>query len=636
MTFLLAVLALAQPPANGASVRPKPFVLLVADAQTGRGVPAVELRTVNNVLYITDSAGLVTIDDPGLMNQNVFLGVKSFGYELPADGFGNRGKAFKIVPGGDAKLNVTRTILAERIYRITGEGIYRDTVLAGRNAPIREPLLNAGVLGQDSILAAIFEGEIHWFWGDTNRFSYPLGNFHTPGATSLLPDRGGLDPNLGVDLNYYADETGFAKATAKLPGDGPTWLTGLTVVHDKQGREHMFATYDKVRNTMETYRRGLVEWDASKKEFHAIAEFPLNAPIYPEGHPFLHKVNGTEYVYFAAPLPLTRVKADPDSIKDLAQYEAFTPYLPGAKTGAKTVERDAMGRVVYGWKKNTAPAKSGDFEALLNKTTLKVGESLLAIRDDITMRPVVPHRGSVNWNAFRKRWIAIFVSDGGVSPLGEVYYAEADTPLGPWIYTRRIASHSLGSGAYSFYNPKHHLFFDKDSGRTIFFEGTYANTFSGNPDQTPRYDYNQIMYKLDLAKPELALPVPIYVTTDAGEAGPIGPGAGYPERHGNRVLFCAPDQQGKGTVPVHGVANAAGGQDLVVGKRDGDPLFYVLPPGPKGIAVTTTELWEFVHDDGVRHAYSIETDWTSAGFRRTGRVIGFVWKNPIKMQMPRE
>ncbi len=40
-------------------------------------------------------------------------------------------------------------------------------------------------------------------------------------------------------------------------------------------------------------------------------------------------------------------------------------------------------------------------------------------------------------------------------------------------------------------------------GRLIYFEGTYTQTFSGNPVATPRYDYNQIMYRLDLADPRL-------------------------------------------------------------------------------------------------------------------------------------
>ena len=47
--------------------------------------------------------------------------------------------------------------------------------------------------------------------------------------------------------------------------------------------------------------------------------------------------------------------------------------------------------------------------------------------------------------------------------------------------------------------------FDEDGGRVIYFEGTYVNTFSGNPEKTPGYDYNQIMYRLDLADPRLQL-----------------------------------------------------------------------------------------------------------------------------------
>ena len=97
-------------------------------------------------------------------------------------------------------------------------------------------------------------------------------------------------------------------------------------------------------------------------------------------------------------------------------------------------------------------------------------------------------------------------SYGSSSFLGEVWYAEADTPLGPWVYARKVVTHHR----YSFYNPKRHPMFDQDGGRVIYFEGTYAATFSGNPDPTPRYDYNQVMYQLDLSDPRLALPVAIY------------------------------------------------------------------------------------------------------------------------------
>ena len=54
----------------------------------------------------------------------------------------------------------------------------------------------------------------------------------------------------------------------------------------------------------------------------------------------------------------------------------------------------------------------------------------------------------------------------------------------------------LGWGVYSF---------DQEGGRFIYFEGTYTGTFSRKEDFTPRYDYNQIMYRLDLSDPRLSL-----------------------------------------------------------------------------------------------------------------------------------
>lgn len=115
---------------------------------------------------------------------------------------------------------------------------------------------------------------------------------------------------------------------------------------------------------------------------------------------------------------------------------------------------------------------------------------------------IQPHAGSVNWNAYRKRWILVAVQTGGSSFLGEVWYAEAPKLTGPWSPAIKIITHEK----YSFYNPKHHAFLDQEQGRFIYLEGTYTHTFSGNPVATPRYDYNQILYRLDLADPRLKLP----------------------------------------------------------------------------------------------------------------------------------
>src|SRR5438552_2525244 len=183
-----------------------PYVIEVVDDQTNRGVPLVELETTARVRYGTDSAGVAAIDDPALLGQKVWFTISSFGYEYPADGFGSRGTALEIKPGGTAKLKIKRLNIAERLYRVTGEGIYRDTVLAGRTPPIKQPLLNAQVTGQDSVQSLIYRGKTYFFWGDTARIGYPLGNFAMTGAIAET-----TNASVGIDLKYFQDDHGFTQ-----------------------------------------------------------------------------------------------------------------------------------------------------------------------------------------------------------------------------------------------------------------------------------------------------------------------------------------------------------------------------------------------------------------------------------------
>ncbi len=589
---------------------------------------------MNNIRFVTDSAGLVAFDEPGLFDQDVYVSVRAFGYEAPKDTFGNRGQALRVVHGGEATLPVKRINLAERLYRVTGGGIYRDTILAGREAPIRHPVLDAKVLGQDSVLTAVYQGKIRWFWGDTNRPSYPLGNFHSPSATSLLPSRGGLDPSVGVDLTYDPGRDGFARPSAKMPGEGPTWLSALTVVPDSGKGERMFATYSKVRGSMQTYQRGFVSWDDSRNEFVKLVEFPIDAPIRPDGHAFRHSVDGVEYVYYASPMPLVRVRADARFVGDLDQYETFTPIKARQAPGRIEIDRDASGKVLYGWKKGAQSVSgSGDLGKLVDRKLLRQNESIAQLRDAVVGRLITAHFGSVNWNEYRKRWVMISVERGGSSYLGEAHSAEADTPIGPWVYARKVATHQDDDRFYSFYNPRHHPEFDKDGGRTIFFEGTYSSTFSGNSDPTPRYDYNQVMYRLDLGLNDLNLPVAVY---DLGAPGSFGTGGGdHPERHGQPIAFFARDRPSPGSIPVYASPNAAGGFDLVPREGPGSPVFFALPFESQALPGPSVALREFVHDDGVRHAYSTDVDWQTPGYRRTGRVVCYVWVNPLKVTLPR-
>ncbi|HTE18210.1 MAG TPA: hypothetical protein VK689_07495 [Armatimonadota bacterium] len=245
---LLACLSLAAaaPPVLSA----RPFAVEVVDEATGRGVPLVELRTGHSVRYYTDSNGIAAIDEPGMEGQQLFFTISSHGYEMPPDGFGMRGVALRVEPGKTAKVKIRRKNIAERLYRITGAGIYRDSILVGRQAPVRRPLLNAQVLGQDSVQNAVYQGRLFWMWGDTSKPSYPLGNFHMSGATTPLPGKGGMNPNRGIDLEYFTAETGFTREMAPMPGEGPTWLDGLVVLTEG-GRERLFAAYGKIRPPLE-------------------------------------------------------------------------------------------------------------------------------------------------------------------------------------------------------------------------------------------------------------------------------------------------------------------------------------------------------------------------------------------------
>ncbi|HEY6169232.1 MAG TPA: hypothetical protein VI454_14410, partial [Verrucomicrobiae bacterium] len=289
--------------ATGAAAAPADyFRIKVVDADTGRGVPLVELEMVNHLLFVTDSAGLIALNEPGLMNRKVFFSIRSHGYEFPTDGFGNAGRALDVKPGGSATLKLKRLNLAERLYRVTGQGIYRDSVLLGVKPPLTEPLLNAQVMGQDSVQTAVYRGKVFWFWGDTQRARYPLGQFQTSGATSELPGKGGLDPSVGVNLTYFTDAEGFSKRMVPFPEPGPIWIDGLVTVSDETGRERLVAHYSRMKDLGHRLEHGLVMFNDDKSEFEKLVQFdPKDEWRCPRAHSVRGRGDAARYFYFAAP-----------------------------------------------------------------------------------------------------------------------------------------------------------------------------------------------------------------------------------------------------------------------------------------------------------------------------------------------
>jgi len=230
---------------------------------------------------------------------------------------------------------------------------------------------------------------------------------------------------------------------------------------------------------------------------------------------------------------------------------------------------------------------------------------------------------------------------GEPSFLGEVWYAEADTPVGPWAYARKIVTHNK----YSFYNPMHHSYFDQDGGRVLFFEGTYSHTFSGSAENaTPRYDYNQIMYRLNVDDSRLAMPVAVYQIRDK-QGGRLAT-RDYLLRDGvekagkwgfvESIPFYAlePARAYEGLVPVYAdKVPDKNGQVCSLSVKHPDvyavPLFYALPL--TGLAKENScivSLYEYRHSNTGQCLYSIETRLGKKGWIRTENPLCRVWKAP--------
>lgn len=486
-------------PAAVAAEEPLYFEIQVIDKATKRGVPLVELVTVNDVRHVTDSAGRIAYHEPEQAGQTVFFSIHAPGYKVPKDGFGIQGIRWKIEPGKKVQLELERTNLAERLYRATGQGLYRDSVLLGHETPLKEPLGAGMVAGQDSIQAAVYRGKLYWFWGDTNRLAYPLGLFRMAGATSPLPEDGGLHPSVGINYDYFTNKDGFARAMAEVQDPkGVVWIDGVCTVKDDDGKTRMVGHYARRPGLGKPYEQGISVYNDEREIFEAKTQIPVDDDWrYLQNHPIPVRESETDYLMFGVPFPVTRVPAKLSAVLDPQQYESWSCMEIDADPETAKPRRDASGNLDWKWQQG--PPVSPKTEARwLSLNLIKPGEARFTPVDVHNEKHRVQmHTGSVYYNAWRKKYVLISsefaLSKDSPSMLGEIWYSEAETPQGPFQKAIRILTHDK----QSFYNACHHPFFDEEGGRVIYFEGTYTNTFTNAP-ATPYYNYNQMMYRLDL------------------------------------------------------------------------------------------------------------------------------------------
>jgi hypothetical protein len=434
-------------PGDSVAVERRICRIEIVDAANGWPVPMVELRSNHHVRLVSDNAGVIALDLPELMGVESWFTVIGHGYEVPRDGFGFQG--IRLIPqrGERIVIKLTRKLPAKRVGRLTGAGLYAESQKFGEYLDVQE----SRVFGCDSVQMTVHGGQRFWAWGDTTLGRYPLGRFHMTGAVSAGMPWGGYQPPIKPRYDIFRDDEGLPRNIGELPGDGPTWISGLASLPDRSGHPKMVGAYVKVHPPLEAYEAGLCVWDDREARFkrHRVlwrqgTDSGAMPPL-PNGHGVtITDESGRKVVYFGDPFPHIRMEAAVESWENPKSWETLSPQ--------KTVR-------------------------------------------GINGRDVEVHRGSIAWNPYRQRWIAVFTELGGEeSFLGSVWYAESQRITGPWGAATKVAVHT----GYSFYNPHLHTDLSGVGPSVIFFEGTYASTFSGNQQPTPRYDYNQVLYRLDL------------------------------------------------------------------------------------------------------------------------------------------
>ena len=434
----------------------EPFRIEVVDAVSGWPVPLVELETTHSVRFVSDNAGIIAFDLPELMGSETWLSVKGHGYEVEADGFGYRGIRVTPVAGGSAVVKVKRTLPAKRIGRLTGGGLFAESRKLGQELDWTE----SGVLGCDSVQTALHRGKVYWAWGDTILAHYPLGLFQMLGATTPLRPFPSFEPPLKPAFDYFRGEGGRVRNIAEMPGAGPTWVSGYASVKDRAGEYRLVGNYVKIKPPLTAYESGLCVWNDEVGKFDLLKVIwnqdrdGGQCPNTPDGHATSWMDGeGHDWLLFGDPFPDLKCEATFEAWSDPAKWITLEPQESVPRRG------------------------DGD--------------------------PVKVHRGSIAWNEFRQQWVSVFTQmNGKSSVIGEIWYAEAEVPIGPWNLAVQVVTHDN----YTFYNPKIHEEFTDSDSPILLFEGTYTKTFAKHPPATPRYDYNQILYRLDLDEMALAGP----------------------------------------------------------------------------------------------------------------------------------
>lgn len=507
---LLIMLAFCQYPELSAAekqVAANVFLIRTVDAADGRGIPLVELEAFNALTLQSDNLGNIAVIEPDLVGKSVRFLVRGHGYRVPQiDFFGERSVTVKIEPGTIFTLALERTAIAERLYRITGSGRYRDSALAGIDLSGQPFELAGDVLGLDSAVPVVWQNRLLSFYGDT------LG----PGRMNLSGSGAEIDltrsgvPDLQLPLKFFTEQEGFASRMVPLPEPGFVWIeTVVPLIADTDNEKEILACRYVIHKTLEeAVETGYAVFEELQGVFVPFRRIESSRP-----HKSARAVPVTygDVAGFCLQ-PWERITRTLSSFATPSEYEHYTCLITVDPASAAfdacliggryyEIERGSTGRPQMKWRQGTLPYDAAVQKQLLKEGFIKIDETWLSLIELGSGRRIGDFTGSISYNQYRDRWVMF--AQGNT---GEIWYSEADTFTGPWLYARKIIEHD----AYNFYNPVHHPWFDADDGRKVYIEGTFTAFFTAKEHKKPRSDYNQVMYRMQLDDERLYMPCPVY------------------------------------------------------------------------------------------------------------------------------
>ena len=578
--FIWFVLVCSALPAAGDQLPTAPFVLQFVDAATGRPVPLVEVEAFNGLRLVSDNLGHIAITEPDLLCSRLRLVIRGNGYRYPQfDLLGERAVSLQYEPGICQQIKLERTAAAERLYRITGAGRYRDSMLAGVHDKTIDNRLIGNVIGLDSAIPVRWHRRLFCFWGDT----LCTDRLNLSGSGAIIEP--GRSPEVPPEIQYFLDKEGYSSPIFDTGSPGFVWIEAVLPLNYGRHGEVLAARYVKHKTLEEAVETGFAIFRLSQGKFTILRRFKSGRQ-----HKSAHAVpivQSEKPRWAIQPWEITEPELksfmNPDSYLNYSCLEKADKKAELQIEGRQyRVRRDRSGRPLFSWVQGGVPCHPSQQKILRQAGLLKRDESWLQLTEVGSGKTSPDFSGSISWNNFRKRWVMI--SQGHT---GEIWYAESDTFAGPWLYARRVVEHDT----YNFYNPVHHRWFDRNGGQTIYFEGTYTSFFTRDGYKTPRADYNQVMYRLDLSHPHLLLPQPIYRVETGPDRWRLLSGQQVAAAHlwskVQQIEFCAftGDLDGiAGLQPVYDHAQESDrGPDLQSGKpglqpdKNGrEPVFYSL------------------------------------------------------------